>query len=328
MAAKFLVLYAFLIACFGGGCSARLANPQGAESSLVMGRVVIDNQYKDSDFPIGNVDKGIRLAIESGDESQFTQIVTRDKGYFVIPNIPSKPYFLVPLFYLGDDSTGQDTGQITAIHQGFFEADPGKVVDLGTFFIRFYENSSVVSNFVPPDPEIAKAYFLREHPKTPWLSKQFVSGSLRRVYSHRDKGYRFAGPPLKDWQRSETRIPDIEFRQNAGGGWIGVGGFKLPPDVPYAKVNQWWVNEVSTARDWTNIKILEEKDLTVAGLPAKLVAFEFTDKLGGRQIERTYHIYNPDGDYDLFRIRLNCIRERYEWFLPAVVELAESFDLI
>ena len=84
---------------------------------------------------------------------------------------------------------------------------------------------------------------------------------------------------------------------------------------------------LSTDRDWTNIKILQEKDLTVAGLQAKLVAFEFTDKLGGKQIEHTYHIYKPGKDYDLFRIRLNCIRERYEWFLPAVEGLAESFNL-
>ena len=212
IAGKYLLVFVLLLASFTGGCSARLADPAGADSSLVVGRVIIDNQYQDGEFPVGNNDKGIRLAIESVDEHQFTHIVTGDKGYFIIPNIPSKPYFLVPLFHLGDDLTGEDTGKITAIHEGFFAPNPGKVVDLGTFFIRVYENSSVVSNFVRPDPEVSKAYVLREYPKTSWLKKQFVGGSIRRVYSHRDKGYRFAGPPLKDWQRSQTNIPDIQFR--------------------------------------------------------------------------------------------------------------------
>ena len=321
-----LVLSSMLMTGFAGGCSARLADPEGADSSLIVGRVVIDNQYQDGEFPVGNNDKGIKLAIESVDGHQFTHIVTGDEGYFMIPNIAAKPYFLVPLFHLGDDSTGEDTGKITAIHEGFFAPSPGKVVDLGTFSIRVYENSSVVSNFVRPDPEVSKAYVLREHPKTSWLKKQFVGGSIRRVYSHRDKGYRFAGPPLKDWQRSQTKIPDIQFHHNAGGGWIGTGGFKLRPKFPFTKVNEWWMNAVSTARDWTNIKIIEEKDLTVAGLQAKLVVFEYTDKLGGRLIEHTYHIYKPGEDYDLFRIRLNCIKERYEWFLPAVEGLPESFN--
>jgi len=323
----FLVLSVTLLASFAGGCSTRLADPKGQNSSLVMGRVVIDNQDPDGDLPTGNVQKGIMLAIESRDELQFTRVVTRDGGYFMLPNIPPDHYFVVPLFSVGDDSRDEDTGKITAIHEAFFIPVPGKIVDLGTFFIRISENYRVVSNFVRPDPEVAKAHFLKEYPKSPWLTREFIGGSLSKVYSHRGKGYRFAGPPLKDWQRSQTRIPDIQFGHNAGGGWIGVGGFKMRTSLSFSQVNDWWVNAVSTGRDWTDIKILEEKDLTLAGHRVKLVAFEFTDKLGGRQIERTYHIYNPEADYDLFRIRMNTIKERYEWFLPAVEKLAESFTI-
>ncbi len=323
-----LVLSITLSASFVGGCSTPLAGPKGPNSSLVMGRVVIDNQDPNAEFPVGNTDKGIMLAIESRDELQFTRVVTGDKGYFVIPNIPPDPYFLVPLFSVGDDSSDDDAGGITAIHEGFFAPAPGKVMDLGTFFIRVSERSHVFSNFVRPDPENAKAHFLKEYPKSPWLTREFIGGSLSKVYSHRAKGYRFAGPPLKDWQRTQARFPDVQFGHNAGGGWIGVGGFKMRSSVSFSKVNEWWVNAVSTERDWTDIKILEEKDLTLAGHRAKLVAFEFTDKLGGKQIERTYHIYIPGADYDLFRIRMNCITERYEWFLPAVKKLVESFTLI
>jgi len=323
----FLVLSITLLASFAGGCSTRLVEPKGPNSSLVMGRVVIDNQDPNAEFSVGNIQKGINLAIESRDERQFTRVVTGDNGYFIIPNIPSDPYFLVPLFSVGDDSTGDDTGKITAIHEGFFSPVPGKIADLGTFFIRVSEHSHVFSNFVPPDPEVAKGYFLKEYPQSRWLTKEFVGGSLGRVYSHRDKGYRFAGPPLKDWQRTQTRIPDVQFGHNAGGGWIRVGGFKMRSSVSFSKINEWWVNAVSTERDWTDIKILEEKDFTLGGHKAKLVAFEFTDKLGGKQIERTYHIYKTGEDYDLFRIRLNSITERYEWFLPAVEKVAESFHL-
>jgi len=324
----FLVLSVTLLASFAGGCSTRLADPKGPNSSLVMGRVVIDNQDPDGDLPMGNVQKGIMLAIESRDELQFARVVTGDGGYFMIPNIPPNPYFVIPLFSVGDDSWEEDSGNITAIHEAYFDPVPGKVVDLGTFFIRISQNYRVISNFVRPDPEVAKAHFLKEYPKTPWLSRPFISGSLRKVYSHREKGYRIAGPPIKDWQRSQARFPDVEFQHNAGGGWIGVGGFKMRSSLSFSKINAWWVNAVSTERDWTDIKILEEKDLTLAGHRAKLVAFEFTDKLGGKQVERTYHIYNPGADYDLFRIRLNCIKERYEWFHPAVEKLAESFTLI
>jgi hypothetical protein len=323
-----LVLSITLLASFVGGCSPPLAGPKGPNSSLVMGRVVIENQDPEGDLPMGNVQKGINLAIESRDELQFARVVTRDGGYFMIPNIPPGPYYVVPLFSVGDDSRDEDTGNITAIHEVYFAPVPGKIVDLGTFFLRISENYRLASNFVSPDPELTKAHFLKEYPQSRWLTKEFVSGSIRRVYSHRGKGYRFAGPPLKDWQRSQARFPDIQFEHNAGGGWIGVGGFKLRSSVSFSKVNEWWVNAVSTERDWTNIKILEEKDLTLAGLKAKLVAFEFTNKLGGKQIERTYHIYNPGKDHDLFRIRMNSIKDRYEWFLPAVQKVAESFDLI
>jgi len=323
----YLVLSVTLLASFAGGCSTPLADPKGPNSSLIMGRVVIDNQDPNAEFPVGNTDKGIMLAIESRDERQFTRVVTGDNGYFMIPNIPPDPYFLVPMFSVGDDSTDDDTGGITAIHEGFFAPAPGKVMDLGTFFIRVSEHSHVFSNFVRPDPEVAKAYFIKEFPKSRWLTRQFVGGSLSKVYSHREKGYRFAGPPLKDWQRSQTRIPDVQFQPNAGGAWIGVGGFKMLSSLSFAKVNAWWVNAVSTARDSTDIKILEEMDLTLGGHKAKLVAFEFTDKQGGRQIERTYHIYKPGADYDLYRIRMNSIKERYEWFLPAVEKVAESFHL-
>ena len=106
-----------------------------------------------------------------------------------------------------------------------------------------------------------------------------------------------------------------------------MGGFKLSESVSFSKINEWWVNAVSTERDWSNIKILQEDDFTIGGHRAKLVAFEFTDKLGGKQVEHTYHIYKKGGEHDLFRIRLNCIRERYEWFLPAVENLTQSFHL-
>ncbi len=322
------LLMSSLLAAIPSGCAQRLAAPNGAESSLVIGRVIIENRDPDNDLPLGQNDKGIKLAVESTDERQFAHLQTTDKGYFVIPNIPARPHFLIPLFSIWDESNGDIDDKISVIHEGYFTTPPGKVVDLGTFRLQVFENARVASNFISPDPEIARAYFSSEFPQSPWLQKPFVRGAIRQVYSHRGKGYRFAGPPLKDWQRSEARFPDIEFRHNAGGGWIGAGGFKLQESVSFAKVNQWWVNSVSEARDWSNIKVIEEKNLKIAGLEAKVIAFEYTDKLGGRQIERTYHIYKPGAEYDLFRIRLNSITERYQWFLPAVVHLAESFTTL
>ena len=106
------------------------------------------------------------------------------------------------------------------------------------------------------------------------------------------------------------------------------GALKWAALYLFSNINAWWVNAESRDQDWTDIKILEKKDLTLAGLRAKLVAFEFTNKLGGKRIERTYHIYRPGADYDLFRIRMNCIKERYEWFLPTVEKLAGFFTLI
>ena len=324
----FLVISFLLLSSLIGGCAVSLTDPMGPNSSLVMGRVVIDNQDPGGHFSMGNVQKGIRLAIESRDEVRFTRVVTQDKGYFVVPNIPSKPCYLVPLFSLGDKSTVKDTGNITAIPRAFFVPVPGKIVDLGTIFIRISKTSRVFSRFVRPNPEVTKARFRKEHPQTPWLTRQFIGGSLSKVYSHREKGYRFPGPPATDWKQSQTRISDIQFQHDAGGGWIGVGGFKMGSSLSFSNINAWWVNAESRDQDWTDIKILEEKDFTLAGLRAKLVAFEFTNKLGGKRIERTYHIYKPGADYDLFRIRMNCIKERYEWFLPAVEKLAEFFALI
>ena len=89
-----IVLFSVLVP----GCTLFLVGPSEPNSALVIGRVVVTSKFPGAFYgllPLGTVDKGLNIEIESQDGKQAFSVTTADQGYFVIPNIPPNTYHLL-----------------------------------------------------------------------------------------------------------------------------------------------------------------------------------------------------------------------------------------
>lgn len=172
-----LIFSFFLMFGLISGCATPLADPMGPNSSLVVGRVVINNQYPGSGIlPIGIVEYGIEVEIESKDGSQFIKATTGHGGYFVVPNISPNTYYLSVVKFTGSGSSGDtSTTSITLQKKVYFTPVPGEIVYLGMLFLDISENFRVTpkSKYRSPNPEAAKAHLAERYPGTLWLTRQF-----------------------------------------------------------------------------------------------------------------------------------------------------------
>lgn len=159
------------------------------------------------------------------------------------------------------------------------------------------------------------------------LQSKIGGGKLSgQYYVHEKKGYKIA-IPSKEWNPTSSRPLDIFFRNKKGGGWMGTGAYTMPKSFSFEEVNSWWIKIISTKYGWTDIKILEEKELNIVGFNAKLVTFEFT-RSGRRNIDMTYHIWKPVGKYNLYRIRMTCRKDKLKEFLPVYKNFVNSFSFL
>jgi len=330
-----LVFSFLLLSSLIGGCAVSLTDPSGPNGALVIGRVVINNQALGSggNLPIGTVDYGIEVEIESRDGNEFIKVTTGHGGYFVAPNIPPNTYYLSRVKFEGIGLSGIGTAHITLRKSPFFIPIPGKILHVGTYSLEISEEFRSTVKHPISNTDAARSYLVATYPGTPWLARQLVVGPTalgERVYSNSEKGYSVVVPPPKQWdvRPGRIRIVDVRFQNKAGGGFINTRGSKKRSWLSFADVNEWWVDRISTNMGWTDIEILEERDLTLAGHSAKVVVTEFTDRRGWRLIDRTYHIYKPGGRYDLYRIRMTCEKEKYDEFLPTLEKLVKSFSFL
>lgn len=149
---------------------------------------------------------------------------------------------------------------------------------------------------------------------------------ISNYYVQEEKGYKIAIPP-KEWTASSTKPLDIVFKNERGGGWIGTGALAAPESFLFEKVNSWWVSIISKKWGWTDVEIVDEKDLTIAGYNAKVVVFEFTSR-NRRQVDMTYHIWKPAGTYNLYRVRMTCLKSKFEEFLDVFKAFVNSFSFL
>ena len=170
-----LIFSFFLMFGLISGCATPLADPMGPNSSLVVGRVVINNQFQGSlgQLPIGTVQYGIEVEIVSEEESQFIKATTGRGGYFVVPNIPPNTYYLSKVTFKGSSTNETDTAHITLRKGHFFIPVPGKILDIGTYSIDASESFRITAKPPIPFPEAAKAHLAERYAGTPWLARQF-----------------------------------------------------------------------------------------------------------------------------------------------------------
>lgn len=149
---------------------------------------------------------------------------------------------------------------------------------------------------------------------------------ISNYYIHEEKEYKISIPP-QEWVATSDRILDVVFRKEREGGWMGTAAFAMPESFLFENVNSWWVSGISRKFGRTDIKIIDEKDLTIAGHSAKVVVFEFTRR-NIRQVEMTYHIWKPAGTYNLYRVRMTCLKGKFEEFLDVYKAFVNSFSFL
>ena len=285
-----LFLPVLILAGLITSCAPTLLTPTDPSSSLVIGRIVIDNKHKGRFFgvlPLGTVDQGIEVEIESHDGNQYFKVTTEKQGYFFIPNIPPNTYQVRTARFQG--TIGNETeGYSLRLRRLTFTPVPGKIVYVGTLFIELTEREKGKIREVR-EGENARAYYHQKYADSKWASREFITTEVvERIgggeiigqhYIHVRKGYKIA-LPSEEWYPRSARFLDVRFRKGEGSGWIAAGAFKKRPARPFADVNEWWLDRISTNRGWTDIEILEDRDLTLAGHNAKVVAFEFAYQSG------------------------------------------------
>ncbi len=149
---------------------------------------------------------------------------------------------------------------------------------------------------------------------------------INNYYIHEEKGYKIAILP-QEWSATSIRPLDIVFKTERGGGWIGTAALAMAESFLFENVNSWWVSIISKKWGWTDIKIVDERELIIAGHNAKVVVFEFTSR-NRRQVDMTYHIWKPAGTYNLYRVRMTCFKGKFEEFLGVFKAFVNSFSFL
>ncbi len=165
----------FFLSGLIGGCATILTDPIGPDSSLVIGRVVINNKYPGrlGLMPLTTVERGITLEIKNKNQTLLIKAITGRGGYFVIPNIPLNTYFLNRVIFKGGDPGDEETMYLATNRGSFFVPVRGQIVDLGTFLLDISDKAEVTLKYQRPDPKATKAYLSRRHGGTPWLKRKF-----------------------------------------------------------------------------------------------------------------------------------------------------------
>ncbi len=163
-------------------CAPTLVSPTDPNSSLVIGRIVINNKHSGRYFgilPLGTLDQGLEVEVESRDESQFFKVVTEEQGYFFIPNIPPNRYQVRKVSIEGFSGSQRERRGI-GMRRLNFTPVPGKIVYIGTLFIDFSEREKKKIREVREE-EKARAYLREKHGDSAWTSRKFTTAGTGRA---------------------------------------------------------------------------------------------------------------------------------------------------
>jgi len=157
-------------------CAPGLVNPTDPNSSLVIGRVVINNKHTGRFFgvlPLGTVDQGIEVEVESRDGRQYYKVTTEKQGYFFIPNMSPNTYQVRSARFEGTLGNERESYTLNLRRLNFTPV-PGTMTYIGTLFIELSERVKSKKREVW-EPEKARAYFLQNHGDSAWASRNFTT---------------------------------------------------------------------------------------------------------------------------------------------------------
>lgn len=171
-----------ILSLWAGGCAPALVAPAGSESSLVIGRVIINNRRELAlgRMPPGTIKEGILVELESVDKRSVVRVVTDEEGYFFLPNIQPGAYDVrqinISSVVAGGRGAYETTTERFAVSQGTlaFSPAPGKVGYAGTIVVDIDERGFGRATNASDDAA-ARDYFLQTWAKSPWASREIIS---------------------------------------------------------------------------------------------------------------------------------------------------------
>jgi len=168
---------ALLVFGFSASCTPFLVGPSDSNSSLVIGRIVVDNHFGGGLrglLPLGVLDRGLALEIESRDGKQTFKVTTDEQGYFLLPNLPPNNYHLYRVTLEGSSmSDAWEKYQLTLRRMPFAPV-PGKITYIGTVFLDISERGERKVREVREDSR-AKSFFQQKYSASPWSAREFAS---------------------------------------------------------------------------------------------------------------------------------------------------------
>jgi hypothetical protein len=175
-----LRLSAALLYMLIAGCSPSLVDPTGPDSSLIIGRVVIENQWMGelTKLPLGTIEKGLVVEIKSKDGNEFFELTTDHGGYFFVSNIPHNSYYINKVIFSGRHVTTTrqfEEAYSIAIRGHVFTPVSGKVLDVGGYALNISRDGGIAGRYINANPEGGKSHLLTGYPNSPWLKRAFVS---------------------------------------------------------------------------------------------------------------------------------------------------------
>jgi hypothetical protein len=176
---KKATLLSFTILFLGSlvSCTSYLVGPNEPNSSLVIGRIVVDNKYPgglSGLLPLGMLDKALDVEVETRDGKQYFKVTTEEQGYFLIPNLPPNSYHLLSVIIEGRRSDGSNERYAPRLRRPIFTPVPGKVTYIGTLYIDLSDRGESKIREVREDDR-AKTYFLQKYAASPWSAREFTS---------------------------------------------------------------------------------------------------------------------------------------------------------
>lgn len=152
---------AILVFGLVSSCTPFLVGPRGPDSSLIIGRIVVNNHYVGSLrglLPLGVLEKGLQVEVQTGDGEQSFKVTTEEQGFFVIPNLPPNNYRLYTVTLEGGSHSGAWERHRRMLRRLPFAPVPGKVIYIGTLFVEISEREESKIREVREE-DTAKAFF-------------------------------------------------------------------------------------------------------------------------------------------------------------------------
>jgi len=173
-----LLFAVFPVFCFVIACTPFLLGPSEPNSSLVIGRVVVSNKFPGSLsglLPLGTLERGLDIEVESRDGKQSFKATTEEQGYFFIPNIPPNTYHILHVTIEGGRSSGAKERYSMTLRRPTFTPAPGRINYVGTLFVDLSDRGITKTQEVR-ETESARAYFLQRYSASPWTAREFLPG--------------------------------------------------------------------------------------------------------------------------------------------------------